>query len=163
MIRVTRTISKTQSESAAAAEVLLDELGPVLAGERAAFAHRCHERQISMAHLFLMTIIEKHGPLPMTRVAELVGSGLPTATGLVGRMEERGLVRREHDTRDRRVVLVSLTDEGGAELQTLHVARRERMATAIAHLTEGERAQLLSSIRTLRGAFERADQEGASA
>jgi DNA-binding MarR family transcriptional regulator len=135
----------------------------MLAGEKAAFARRCHERQISMAHLFVMTMIEASGPLPMTRVAELIGSGLPTATGLVSRMEERGLVRREHDTRDRRVVLVSLTDEGGAELQTLNLVRRQRMAAAISNLTEGERAQLLSSIRSLRGAFERVDREGASA
>ena len=114
-----------------------------------------------MAHLFLMTMIEKQGPLAMTRVAELIGSGLPTATGLVTRMEERGLVRREHDTRDRRVVFVTLTDEGNTELQTLHLARRQRMAAAISHLTGGERTQLLSSIRSLRGAFERVDQEGA--
>lgn len=113
-----------------------------------------------MAHLFLMTMIEKQGPLPMTRVAELIGSGLPTATGIVTRMEEHGLVRREHDTRDRRVVLVSLTDGGIAELQTLHLARRERMAAAISHLSETERAGLLSSIRSLRGAFERVDGEG---
>jgi DNA-binding MarR family transcriptional regulator len=155
---VTRIVSgPTKSGRAAAADALLDELGPVLAGERAAFAHRCHERQISMAHLFLMSMIEKQGPLPMNRVAELVGSGLPTATGIVTRMEERGLVRREHDTRDRRVVLVSLTDEGLGELQTLHLARRERMAAAISHLSETEQAGLLTSLRSLRGAFERVD------
>jgi DNA-binding MarR family transcriptional regulator len=158
---VTQTISDKQSDQAAG--TLLDELVPVLAAERATFAHRCHERQISMAHLFLMTMIEKQGPLAMTRVAELIGSGLPTATGIVTRMEERGLVRREHDTRDRRVVFVTLTDAGSAELETLQLARRQRMAAAISHLTEPERAQLLSSIRSLRGAFERVDLEGASA
>lgn len=156
---MTQTISDKQSDQAAG--TLLDELVPVLAGERAAFAHRCHERQISMAHLFLMTMIDKDGPLAMSRVAELVGSGLPTATGIVTRMEERGLVRREHDTRDRRVVLVDLTAEGGAELRSLHLARRQRMAAAISHLTGAERARLLSSIRSLRGAFERVDREGA--
>jgi DNA-binding MarR family transcriptional regulator len=116
-----------------------------------------------MAHLFLMSMIEKQGPLPMTRVADLIGSGLPTVTGIVTRMEERGLVRREHDTRDRRVVLVRLTDGGVAELQTLHLARRERMAAAISHLSETERARLLSSLRSLRGAFERVDQPGGHA
>lgn len=114
-----------------------------------------------MAHLYLMSMIEKQGPLPMTRAAELIGSGLPTVTGIVSRMEERGLVRREHDTRDRRVVLVSLTDDGISELQTLHLARRERMAAAISHLSQAQRATLLTSIRSLRAAFERVDREGA--
>ena len=131
------------------------ELGPLIAGERAAFAARCHERSISMAHLLLMSKIDAHGSLAMTRVAEFLGSGLPTATGLVGRMEERGLVRRDHDTRDRRVVLVSLTDAGVAEVRGLHEARQRRMSAAIARLSESERARLLASIRSLRSALER--------
>jgi DNA-binding MarR family transcriptional regulator len=141
----------------------VDELTPILAGERSAFAHHCHQRQISMTHLILMMMIDKQGPLPMSRVAEILGSGLPTATGLVGRMEERGLVRREHDTRDRRVVLVTLTDAGGSELRSLQSARRQRMVAAITHLTEVERAQLLTSIQSLRRAFEHVDLEGAPA
>src|SRR5215210_4769548 len=107
IIRVTQTIRvdesiPTDGKRDTASELLL-ELGPLVAGEKAAFATRCHERSISMAHVFLMSMIDKHGPVPMTRVAELLGSGLPTATGLVSRMEERGLIRRDHDTRDRRV------------------------------------------------------------
>jgi DNA-binding MarR family transcriptional regulator len=134
------------------------ELGPIMAGERAAFASRCHERSISMAHLFLMSMIDKHGALPMTRVSEFLGSGLPTATGLVSRMEERGLVRRDHDTRDRRVVLVSLTNAGAAEVRHLHEARQQRMTAAIAQLSDAEQARLLSSIRSLRSARERINE-----
>jgi DNA-binding MarR family transcriptional regulator len=154
------TAGKATADSASLADQLVDELGPLMAGERAAFAHRCHERQISMAYLFLMMKIDANGPLPMTRVAELIGSGLPTATGLVSRMEERGLVRREHDTHDRRVVLVSLTLDGTEEIRGLHAARRQRLAAAINHLTDAERAQLLSSLRALRAAIERAEAEG---
>jgi DNA-binding MarR family transcriptional regulator len=91
----------------------------------------------------------------MTRVAELLGSGLPTATGLVSRMEERGLVRRDHDTRDRRVVLVRLTDAGAAEVRELHEARQRRIIAAIAQLSTSEQERLLASIRSLRSALER--------
>ncbi len=140
----------------------MDELGPIIAGEGAAFAQRCHARSISMSHLHLMTFLEAHGPLPMSRVAELLGSGLPTATGLVSRMEERGLVARAHDTEDRRVVTVSLTEAGAAELRELNIARRQRMATALTHLDDEQRSQLLISMRALRAAFERMHAEGAA-
>jgi DNA-binding MarR family transcriptional regulator len=153
MIRVTRTIQSPKKTTTTLSE-LMNELGPLVAGERAAFAHRCHERSISMAHVFLMTMLDKHGPLPMTRVAELLGSGLPTATGLVGRMEERGLVRRDHDTKDRRVVFVNLTDAGAAEVRELHEARQRRMAAAIGQLSSSEQAGLLTAIRSLRSALE---------
>ena len=142
---------------------LLDELGPIIAGERAAFAHRCHERSISMTHLLLMSLLETHGSLPMSRVAELLGCGLPAATGIVSRMEERGLVDRQHESEDRRVVTLRLSDEGAAEVRDLQLSRRERMATALTHLSEEEREQLLASVRSLRAAFNRASSQGGNA
>lgn len=129
-----------------------------MATERAAFAAHCHERSISMAHVFVMSKIDMHGSMPMSRVAELIGSGLPTATGLVNRMVERGFVRREQDPRDRRVVLVSLTEAGAAEVRDIHEARQRRMAAAIAQLSDRQQASLLTGIRSLRSALERISQ-----
>ena len=142
---------------------LLNELGPIIAGERAAFAQRCHDRSISMTHLHLMTLLETHGPLPMSRVAELLGCGLPTATGIVSRMEERGLVERLHDSDDRRVVTLRLADKGAAEIREVQLSRRQRIAIALAHLTADESEQLLSSVRALRAAFNRVSTQGDSA
>lgn len=159
MVRVARMIHDTGT----VAGDLLDELAPIIAGERAAFAHRCHERSISMTHLLLMSLLETHGSLPMSRVAELLGCGLPAATGIVSRMEERGLVDRQHESEDRRVVTLRLTDEGAAEVRDLQLSRRERMATALNHLSEPEREQLLSSVRSLRAAFNRANSQGDNA
>ena len=142
---------------------LLEELAPIIAGERAAFASRCHDRSISMSHLLLMTLLDTHGSMPMSRVAELLGCGLPTATGIVSRMEERGLVAREHDNEDRRVVTISLSEEGAGEIRELQHSRRQRMATALTHLTDPEREQLLASVRALRAAFARANATGDTA
>ena len=133
----------------------------MIAGERAAFAGHCHGRSISMAHLHLMTLLQAHGPQPMGQVAERLGSGLPTATGLVSRMEERGLVERTHDSDDRRVVLVTLTERGLGELSELQATRRRRMAAALARLSEEELVQLLASTRALRAAFTSLDNQGA--
>lgn len=152
MIRDTQTVTAE----------LMDQLAPIISGERAAFARRCHERSISMTHLLLMTLLETHGPLPMSRVAELLGCGLPTGTGLVQRMEERRLVERLHDTDDRRVVTLRLTDEGAAEIRDLNLTRRQRMASALAHLSDLERERLLTSVHALRAAFERVNHEGPS-
>jgi DNA-binding MarR family transcriptional regulator len=142
---------------------LLDELAPIVAGERAAFAYRCHTRSISMTHLLLMTLLDTHGPVPMSRVAELLGCGLPAATGIVSRMEERGLVERQHDSEDRRVVTLRLSEEGATEINELQLSRRERMATALSHLSDREREQLLASVRALRAAFSRVNSQGDNA
>jgi DNA-binding MarR family transcriptional regulator len=113
-----------------------------------------------MTHLHLMALLETHGPLPMSRVAELLGCGLPTATGIVSRMEERGLVERQHEAEDRRVVTLRLADAGTAEIRQLQLGRRQRMSTAVAYLSDKEREQLLVSVRALRAAFNRVNHEG---
>jgi DNA-binding MarR family transcriptional regulator len=143
---------------AATAEALLDELTELVVSERTAYMTHAHQRSLSLAHMFLMAKIHAHGPIAMTRVAELIGSGLPTATGLINRMEERGLVRRDHDTRDRRVVLVSLTDRGAADIAALNDARRQRLCAAIDQLSGKDQAALLKGIRTLRAAFQQINE-----
>ena len=59
------------------------------------------------------------GPQRITDLAELEGLAQPTTTLLVKRLEGRGLVRRERQTLDQRVVLVWLTGAGEAALQDL--------------------------------------------
>jgi DNA-binding MarR family transcriptional regulator len=156
MVRVTQTINdvRTSAPARTTADELLDEVSELVVSDRTAYMTHAHQRSLSLAHMFLMAKIHAHGSIPMTRVAELIGSGLPTATGLISRMEERGLVRREHDTRDRRVVLVSLTETGAADIAALNDARRRRLSSAISQLPARDQASLLSGIRALRTAFQ---------
>jgi DNA-binding MarR family transcriptional regulator len=153
---VTQTISGTRTSAAGTgtAAELLEEVSELVVSERTAYMTHAHQRSLSLAHMFLMAKIHAHGPIAMTRVAELIGSGLPTATGLINRMEERGLVKREHDTRDRRVVLVSLTERGAEDIAALNDARRQRLSAAIQQLSGRDQSALLNGIRALRAAFQ---------
>src|SRR3984885_14233829 len=54
----------------------------------------------------------RDGPRRITELAELEGLAQPTTTLLVKRLEELGLVRRERQADDGRVVLVSLEPAG---------------------------------------------------
>ena len=62
-----------------------------------------------MTHLHVMWRLEEPGELTMSRLAEFLDVSLSNATGLVDRIEERGLVERSRVPDDRRVVLVRLT------------------------------------------------------
>lgn len=66
-----------------------------------------------------------HGPRRITELAECEGLAQPTTTLLVKRLEEMGLVRRERQADDGRVVLVSLEPAG---LQALADFRAQFMA-----------------------------------
>jgi DNA-binding MarR family transcriptional regulator len=54
--------------------------------------------------------------LPTSSIGDKLQQVGGTLTGVLDRMEERGLVRRERDTRDRRIWRIWLTDSG-RELQ----------------------------------------------
>ncbi len=49
---------------------------------------------ISMSQLHVMHLLERHGELAMSRLADMLDVSLSAATGLVDRIEERGFVER---------------------------------------------------------------------
>jgi DNA-binding MarR family transcriptional regulator len=101
-----------------------------------------------------------HGALPMSRLAEELDVALPNASGIIGRMAERGIVQRRHDDVDRRMVLVSLTDDGQRLIGEMEADRRERMAMLIGTMDSTQQRRLLHSVRDLHAAARRlADRE----
>src|SRR6516162_7161734 len=87
--------------------------------------------------------------------ATLVTSG--TMTNRIDRLAAAGLVRREPDPRDRRGVLVTLTEQGvaRADAALADLLRRERML--LAGLDAGERQQLADLMRVLLAPFDAAE------
>ncbi len=53
----------------------------------------------------------------MGQLAEDLDVSVASVTGIVDRMERRGLVERERGTGDRRVIMVDLTEAGTGRLQ----------------------------------------------
>ena len=84
------------------------------------------------------------GPRRITELAELEGLAQPTTTLLVKRLEEQGLVSRERQTDDQRVVLVSLTSAGAAALDAF---RARAYAALRTYLDEMSGEQLKSLAR----------------
>lgn len=79
------------------------------------------------------------GPLSMRRIARTMSCEPSNVTGIVDRLESRGLVTRGADPQDRRVRLVAVTDAGRAvaeELrESLDLAREPLTALAPAERT----------------------------
>jgi len=84
--------------------------------------------------------------------ATLVTSG--TMTNRIDRLAAAGLVRREPDPRDKRGVLVTLTEQGvaRADAALADLLRRERVL--LAGLDAGERQQLADLMRVLLAPFD---------
>ena len=70
------------------------------------------EFELSPAQCHVLHVIEPDRPLPMGRLAETLGCDASNVTGLVDRLEARGLVQRRASADDRRVKAIQLTREG---------------------------------------------------
>src|SRR6266849_1648807 len=75
-------------------ESIVDEIHRMIGSLRCAGTGRMVKAGISMTHLHILWVIEHHGELPMSRLAELLDVSLSNASGLIDRMEERGLIER---------------------------------------------------------------------
>ena len=76
-------------------------------------------------------------------LAEKAGVTRATITGLVDTLERDGLVRREHDPGDRRMMRVSMTPKGHEALREVLPGHFKRMAHLMATLSEHERKTLV--------------------
>ena len=107
---------------------------------------------LPVPQLRAMHLLRRHGDLTMRVIAGHLGVAMSTATQVADRLEARGLVRRLDDPTDRRVVRLSLTDSGTLELAHLAEERRAGAEAAMMHLTESERAVVLSGLQLLEEA-----------
>jgi MarR family transcriptional regulator, organic hydroperoxide resistance regulator len=82
------------------------------------FVHRAHlptlsaDLELSPAQCHVLHLIEPGRPVPMGRVAQTLACDASNVTGLVDRLESRGLVRRRPSEDDRRVKVLDLTPAG---------------------------------------------------
>jgi DNA-binding MarR family transcriptional regulator len=106
-------------------------------------------QEITFGQMRLLFLLSRNGPAPMSRIAEWLGVGLPTASGTVERVERHGLVARQHRLDDRRVVDCQLTDAGRRLIDEISGSRLEMMRQLLGVLSEEELAQMARLITAM--------------
>ncbi|WP_346771922.1 MarR family transcriptional regulator [Streptomyces sp. JH14] len=116
---------------------------------------------LNMASFDVLAALRRSGPPYRCTAGELADISLVTTGGItlrLDRLEKAGLVTRERDPGDRRVVHARLTDRGieiADVVAVAHFANEERM---LAELTEAERRQLGRLLGKLERSLETAER-----
>src|SRR5215204_5960460 len=98
-----------------------------------------------------LTSVDTHGPLTPSELAKRERVQRPTATRLVARLEELGVLQRAADPQDRRSSLLSVTPEGHALMEEL----RSRKTAYLAHRLEGLDAEEQATLDRAAAILER--------
>jgi DNA-binding MarR family transcriptional regulator len=82
--------------------------------------------------------LDREGPLRMGQLADLERITPPSLTGIVSRLEQRGLVAREPNPEDARSTVVCATDAAHDLLVATRRLRTAFLATRLARMTTAE-------------------------
>jgi DNA-binding MarR family transcriptional regulator len=101
-----------------------------------------------------LVTIERHGPLTPSELAERERIKRPTATRVVARLEEDGLIERTAASADARSSLLSLTPAGSALIRRLRRRKTAYLAARLRRLDTEELSTLERASELLEALLE---------
>jgi DNA-binding MarR family transcriptional regulator len=97
----------------------------------------------------VLKMLEGFGALSLSDLSARMSARNSTITGIADRMERDGLVERQRDEEDRRVVRIRLTQRGKELAREIPVESMEVFAAALRSLDDEERQSLRRILRRL--------------
>jgi MarR family transcriptional regulator, organic hydroperoxide resistance regulator len=116
--------------------------------QRASLPPLAAELELSPAQCHVLHLIEPDQPMPMGRLAETLACDASNVTGLVDRLESRGLVSRRQSADDRRVKVLVLTPTG-SKLRSQLLDRMTRPPATLQRLSPREQEALVRILSRL--------------
>ena len=134
--------------------VCTDKSSEELAGElimQAARLVRAVRRELELpAGTRILSLLDEHGPLGVTALAELDRSSQPSMSGAVAQLVEQGWVTKAPHPGDARASLVTLTPRGRAELRRIRARIGEHVAALVTDRTHHTTEDLATAVAVLR-------------
>ena len=106
------------------------------------------EFDLSPIQCHVLHLIEPGRPVPMGRLAETLSCDASNVTGLIDRLESRGLVQRRLSAEDRRVKVLQLTPTG-SRLRAQLLRRMTGRSLPLARLSLDEQRTLVKILEAL--------------
>ena len=125
----------------------------IVALRRISRAIDLHSRALVQQHgltapqLAALQAVGELQPASLSAVARSIHLSMATVTGIVGRLEKRGVVKRSRNGHDRRTVSLELTPCGTEVLRSAPSLLQDSFRSELAKLEQWEQTQLLASLQ----------------
>ena len=116
--------------------------------QRATLPSLAAELELSPAQCHLLSVLEPGRELPMGELASALSCDASNVTGLVDRLESRGLLLRSPSEEDRRVKVLSLTPLG-AKVRSALLDRMTSSPPTLGRLSAADQRALARILRQL--------------
>ena len=112
-------------------------------------SYTCHLTHLSVLQIQTLFFLKQNQKTSMGDIAQYFRIELPSATSLINKLSAQKLITRYADPLDRRLVMLTLTNEGKTLLEQAMAQRRKKLEKILSYLSEPEKLQLLSIFKTL--------------
>src|SRR3954447_13527380 len=135
--------TRTAPSAASEAWSLIAQL---FTSQRTRFLAIASEFELAPAQLMALKALDPDDPVPMRDLAEALACDNSNVTGIIDRLEDRGLVERRASPADRRVKMLVVT-EAGVDVRRRVKERMEEAPEALKRLSDDEAVQLRDLMR----------------
>lgn len=104
---------------------------------------------ITKQQLYVLFLINKKGKCKLSFLAEMLDVKPSAITVMIDRLEKNAIVKRTHDTADRRAIFVEMTETGKTQLSTAIQERKKILKSYLSKLTDEEVLQLTKIIEKM--------------
>jgi DNA-binding MarR family transcriptional regulator len=105
--------------------------------------------QLGQRHVGMLVMLAISGPLSVSELAQRAGITVAHASLVVGELAKAGLVIREHDERDRRRILVSLSGTAKPAVAEMRRRHAEPVLDFLRQLDEPRAEEFISTLSLL--------------
>ena len=102
--------------------------------------------QITLPQFWALEYLSRQRGCPMNDLARFLSISRPGCTGLIDRLIGQGLVRRDHDRSDRRIVRVMITAKGKQIIENIWEQKRRMLVEVFGQISPADRAQYLATL-----------------
>ena len=135
----------------------LGRLAPLLPQLVLAYEHRAGEvpavlqgaGQLGQRHVGMLITLAMSGPLGVSELAGRTEMTVAHASLVVGELAKAGLVERDHDERDRRRIMVSLSEAARPAVAEMRARNAEPVIGFLRQLDEDEAEAFISNLTLL--------------
>ncbi|MFO7557326.1 MAG: MarR family winged helix-turn-helix transcriptional regulator [Desulfobacterales bacterium] len=99
--------------------------------------------------LIILKEISNRKEVSISEIAKSVSLGQPTVTGILERLENRGLIIRRRSKSDKRKVLISITETCQAIMKKAPPPMQEHFTTLFNSLQDWEQSMILASLQRI--------------
>lgn len=104
---------------------------------------------LSNPQCLVLKAIDENGPSSLASMSRHLNVSPANMTGLVDRLEKKGLVRRTSKLGDRRVTIVELTDEGKPLSQSVPDPIEEKLISGLHDITPFDLQHIVDAFQTV--------------